>query len=484
MTDFRTAGVESVTGLAPAVMLLVLAAASFGGIALGSSLVGLGLGALALVLAALRLGVPAGQLVVLAFVAASGLNLADVLAARAGATWPVKLLVATMLSFIAVDALRARRVPALYGSGVAAVALFCAAGGVGVISAHHTDMAFAGFDELIRNVTVALLLGASLTERSSLHRASLTLMGALTVLAAIGSMQALTGSYESDFYGFARAVEQHIAGTIDSYRISGPFSDPNSFGRVLLIAVPLTIIEFVHAGRLLPRVLTGAAFAVLLTAILFTYSRGALAGLLVILVLAAARLRAARLPLLAMAALGTMLVVMLAPAMLLDRMWAAADLLSGTQVTSRGDDQSIANRLDEMLLAARMFLDHPVAGVGIANYPLLFQQYALDASAIFRHEDREAHSWFLELAAEQGLIGLATFVAMLWSIARGLASAAWSRADLPRRDADLAYGLGLALAGYLSASIFLHQDYPRFFWLLIGMAIAVPVAMRSKAHVG
>ena len=50
---------------------------------------------------------------------------------------------------------------------------------------------------------------------------------------------------------------------------------------------------------------------------------------------------------------------------------------------------------------------------------------------------------------------------------------------LPRREADLAYVIGLALLGYLAASVFLHEDYPRFFWLLIGMSFAVPVAFRN-----
>ena len=81
--------------------------------------------------------------------------------------------------------------------------------------------------------------------------------------------------------------------------------------------------------------------------------------------------------------------------------------------TASTGDKSIVNRADEMALAVRMFAENPVVGVGPGNYKELFQKYSLDHYGIPRQEDREAHSFPLEVAAETGLFGLMAFAAVL-----------------------------------------------------------------------
>ena len=40
--------------------------------------------------------------------------------------------------------------------------------------------------------------------------------------------------------------------------------------------------------------------------------------------------------------------------------------------------------------------------------------------------------------------------------------------------ANLATGFAIAFAGYLLAALFVHAAYPRYFYLLIGIAFALP----------
>jgi putative inorganic carbon (HCO3(-)) transporter len=40
--------------------------------------------------------------------------------------------------------------------------------------------------------------------------------------------------------------------------------------------------------------------------------------------------------------------------------------------------------------------------------------------------------------------------------------------------AGMASAVFLSLVGYLSASMFVHGAYPRFFWLLTGIAFSIP----------
>ena len=73
-----------------------------------------------------------------------------------------------------------------------------------------------------------------------------------------------------------------------------------------------------------------------------------------------------------------------------------------------------------MIVGLQMFADHPILGVGLGNYPLLYQQYSQRLGIDLRSEIRQAHNLYLEVAAETGLLGLLSFglllVVMFWSI--------------------------------------------------------------------
>jgi len=38
---------------------------------------------------------------------------------------------------------------------------------------------------------------------------------------------------------------------------------------------------------------------------------------------------------------------------------------------------------------------------------------------------------------------------------------------------------GIATIGYLVSSIFIHGAYPRYFWLIVGIALSLPQAVRN-----
>lgn len=461
---------------------LLLLAVTLGvivGVAADFPLVGLaGAGVVAFIVS-LQAGVGLAQLAVVAFVGVTGLNLTDVLTDRYGLPSLVKPLMLTMLAMIAFEAVRLRRLPEGDAPGIGTVILFCAIAGISTIFAFRTEAAFEAFSDLIKNAAVAVVVGVLAASRLALRRTTAAFLAALGVLAAIAAYQALTGDYDSDFMGLGGADVLHIAGATDAYRLFGPFTDPNSFARILLLAIPIAIYELAHAPSHPGRVLAGLALSCVLTALIFTYSRGALIGLLVTFAAVAIRLRKRWRLLLGLVVFSALTIAAFAPETLWDRLGAAVGLVAGAGTNLRVGDESIGNRLDEMLIALRMFAENPIIGVGLGNYAELFQQYAIDATAIFRHEDRQAHSRFLEIAAEQGMIGLLAFAGLLWVSMRGLWAAAHNPA-LADADRDLAYAIGLAVASYLTASIFLHDDYPRYFWLFIGMAIAVPVALRSE----
>lgn len=162
------------------------------------------------------------------------------------------------------------------------------------------------------------------------------------------------------------------------------------------------------------------------------------------------------------------------PANYTDRLATTLDLLPGSKTDAR-NETSFRGRTSEVLVAWHIFTDHPILGVGLNNYKYYYQDYAQPLGWDNRREERSAHNLYLEIAAETGLIGLAAFTAIL--INAGLSMRFAYRTLLQTghySEASMVAALVIGLVGYLLASFFLHGAYPRYFWLLMGIALGLP----------
>jgi O-antigen ligase len=96
---------------------------------------------------------------------------------------------------------------------------------------------------------------------------------------------------------------------------------------------------------------------------------------------------------------------------------------------------------------------------------------------------------YLEIAAERGVFGLIVFGAIIFFTFRQVNRA--SKKFLLSGNTDLsnlAIAMGISLVTYLISSIFLHDSYPRFFWVLVGICWAMPqsaqyLIVQSKTRV-
>jgi putative inorganic carbon (hco3(-)) transporter len=92
-----------------------------------------------------------------------------------------------------------------------------------------------------------------------------------------------------------------------------------------------------------------------------------------------------------------------------------------------------------------------------------------------RREERSAHNLYLETAAETGLVGLAAFGAIVgMALWRAYQTQKMFMRAGKYDEAAIAFALLIALVGYLVASNFLHGAFPRYFWLMIGILLALP----------
>ena len=122
-----------------------------------------------------------------------------------------------------------------------------------------------------------------------------------------------------------------------------------------------------------------------------------------------------------------------------------------------------------------MFLEHPVIGVGIGNYNTNYLQYSRELGMDPRNQTRSAHSLYLELLAERGLVGFLTFAFIVYLAYRSLFSAKKELSSHGLHELAALYGaLGIGLAAYFVAALFLHDAYIRYFWILIGLVWSAP----------
>jgi O-antigen ligase len=340
------------------------------------------------------------------------------------------------------------------------------------------DRSRAGVElvELIEVVLFAVIAVMLIDDARWLRRALWSVVGAAGVLGGLATFQQLAGLHDYEFFGFSE-VDQ---GDRLLMRSEGPI-DPNFFGQTMVAGAALALYLGLSARRLPVRALAFSASLACLGGVYFSHSRGALLAV-VVASGAAAFLRRVPIWIPAAGAAAAAAVVML---VLPDE--ARGRLLEvvrpGESGIAHASDVSLANRFAENLAAAAMYRDHLLVGVGPGNYSAVYLDYAQQIGLDSRAEERTgveqaAHNLYLEALAELGTIGGVAFFAV---IAAAFVGAWRARARLPGRDALLGEGVFVALAGFFTASLFLHSAYQHYLWLMIALGLAAGHVARRAA---
>lgn len=254
-------------------------------------------------------------------------------------------------------------------------------------------------------------------------------------LVTAGAANAVIGIYE--YFGGSGAL--HLLIDNRFYRAFGSFGQPNPFGGFMGLMLPLALAAALGFGwrwwrkigapRRQPGALAIMAYylacaALLAAGVLMSWSRGAWLGAaaaLVTLVFAVPRRWWAGALLVGVLAAGAsgLAALGLLPASVADRVSSAfSETFSITDVRGvaiTGENYALVERLAHWQAAVNMATGHPWLGVGFGGYEAAYPEYRLIA---WRFPLGHAHNYYLNVLAETGMIGAASFAAtwlmILW----------------------------------------------------------------------
>lgn len=215
------------------------------------------------------------------------------------------------------------------------------------------------------------------------------------------------------FYGLKGGV--WILRTGGGERVYGPdmsfFADNNTLGLALCMILPMLLYLSREEPRPWLKKTLRLVFCFTIIAILFTYSRGAFLGLVIILVVliwrSPWRVR------FGMAILiGALVAAPLLPARLWDRIQSI-----GEQESEETRDRSTQGRLDAWRVAWDIALERPFTGAG---FRVMWNEdtwniYYGSKLGIHVQRSTDAHSLYFELLAEQGFVGFGLYLFILVS---------------------------------------------------------------------
>ena len=265
----------------------------------------------------------------------------------------------------------------------------------------------------------------------------------IVLVCVAGITQALYGYFQAFFN---LGPEAFIRDT--SLRVYGTFGQPNPFAGYINLPLSIALALMLLGSNWRTRLLAGLSAILLAGAEYLTQSRGgeiaiAVATLFIVIV-GLPHLRKL-IALLALAGLGAVEVFFAGwiPEYVLTPLFKYLGLTQISFVNPGSADFSTAERLAHWIAGVHMFLNHPLIGVGIGNYPDAYPGYFI---TIFVNSLGHAHNYYINIAAETGSIGLTAYLLFLMAIfvTGGSALQAISK-NLLKNDRALAIGLLAAL---------------------------------------
>jgi putative inorganic carbon (hco3(-)) transporter len=315
----------------------------------------------------------------------------------------------------------------------------------------------------------------------------------LTVAASIG----LLGAY----YGTFSAL-------VGSSQIAGPerIGDNNIYAVFLIAGLPYVFFSGRYFYFLKSNLLRGAGTFFLVSAnivaIILTYSRGGLLGLLPTVACLIFKTRQIVSRLVAWGIVLPLIVILgmhyfSVDARLQYQLDVSSSNMSPLEATLEGymnriltlrhgaeEESSARGRLHFWQIAWEMAVDKPVFGVGVDKFPANYDQYDFTEGEF--GYSRAVHSMYMGLLAEVGFVGFFIFLLIVGgtlvsqSKAKKIAKMYASEEDF-REISDYVSMLRISFLGFGVGAIFVTAIHQEIFWAMIGLSMSLELVAKNLA---
>lgn len=271
-------------------------------------------------------------------------------------------------------------------------------------SAYSSDVAMATQNLCFFYAPFVLLYGIAAETRwdAKLLRACLaTLVGVALVLVLAGFVEFARGEYLIQPGGVR-------PNDFDPYfRVQSLFFDPNIFGRFVAVVMLVVASVMLFSQRTNRVLLCALALAILWAGLVLSLSQSSFAALLAgLIALACMRWRAKPILIASGSSLLLGLVLIL-----------AFPSVSGIDISDeRSAETSTSGRFDLITGGLELWAERPIFGNGSGSFSEEFANQRLASDSAFgRPTTTESHTAPITVAAEQGIVGLAAFLALMYA---------------------------------------------------------------------
>ena len=328
---------------------------------------------------------------------------------------------------------------------------------ISVVWAESPPAALGSFGRYLLNALLFLIVFTAVRNRKQ----------ATWVAAAL-----LIGAVAASIYGL-------VAGGGYGPRLAGGGNDPDGIAAALVVGLAISGGLAANVKGPGQRIAIAAAAGMCVLGIFFTASRGGLVALAVALfaaLLIGGRWRGR-------IAVATVLVGVVA--VYYFAALASHDTKERITQAPTGAAKMQEGRTTLWKVGERMTRANLITGVGAGNFRNASVHYLLEPGAVGRSDQviskpLVAHNIYIEIASEEGLIGLALFLAIAcFSVVCSVKAAREFAAGGDRGGEMLARSLAVALIGLLAAGTFNSLQYNKELWVLFGLGPAMLAAARN-----
>ena len=249
---------------------------------------------------------------------------------------------------------------------------------------------------------------------------------------------------------------------VQGYRVSGRgsgiFGNTNDMALHVVTVFPIVIAVLFGSKGIARKLIYGACAALMLAAIVLSYSRGAFLSLIVVTVFVAMKMGPRhRLGIMMAALMLGGAALLLAPAQYGGRLLSIFD-------SSLDPGGSSDARRGELFRSIYIALRHPLLGIGMGNYQTEMSYRGL-----------VTHNSYTQVAAEMGAAALVCYTLFIVTPLRKLGQL--TRETFQNRSSSdfyyLSVGLQASLLSYMVASFFLSVAYVWYVYYLVGFAVCL-----------